>query len=571
MESPPPLPPPVYADVISTFNPTTADSNSTVEKHTKQNTTCTVIKKKFKNKRNEVNKSHVDVTADPPQGSVNSGSSCSSTSNVLHSRTKGVRVSNNRRNPRVFSGGLRRRNGGEADALALPLGMSIAAFVAQVLEKKDATGEKMSADHLSEICTLAVKESLSKVFGDKFDSFVSNFERSFQSTLMTLRVINESSGDRERSYLHGESSSNDFHFNMKENTSTSNFQEQVTVGSDEENNVHRYPIYNELAVVDDSISGQNSQQLACVPPNRLHSGVSYSQSSALTTFERSVSEQARSNDLKALEISLSLKKMRLKEAQLAVDCDSNVLERFKLSMGISKANFRAEKFKTELQDSRHAQLLKRCVDCLVAGLLIMVACLAYGTYVHSYQRLVEANESCMLIKESSSWWTPKSVSSFSSGFQILRCQVQVVTRMLFGILMIIAIIFLLVQRSGTMNQTMPVTFILLLLGVVCGFAGKFCIDTLGGSGAHWLLFWEILCLVHLFASLCTSMLFLILHGPVTVVDQSTTRMVFPYWLRRVVFYVALFLLPLLCGLAPFAGVGEWLKHFVSLVVGRVSE
>ncbi|MFS8009452.1 hypothetical protein Hanom_Chr14g01284921 [Helianthus anomalus] len=120
-----------------------------------------------------------------------------------------------------------------------------------------------------------------------------------------------------------------------------------------------------------------------------------------------------------------------------------------------------------------------------------------------------------------------------------------------------------------MNQTMPVTFILLLLGVVCGCAGKFCIDTLGGSGAHWLLFWEILCLVHLFASLCTSMLFLILHGPVTVVDQSMTRMLFPYWLRRVVFYVALFLLPLLCGLAPFAGVGEWLKHFVSLVVGRL--
>ncbi|KAM0006052.1 hypothetical protein Hdeb2414_s0013g00419631 [Helianthus debilis subsp. tardiflorus] len=571
MESPPPLPPPVYADVISTVNPTTADSNSTVEKHTKQNTTCTVTKKKIKNKRNDVNKSHADITADPPQQSVNSGSSCSSTSNVLHSRTKGVRVSNNRRNPRVFSGGLRRRNGGEADALALPLGMSIAAFVAQVLEKKDATGEKMSADHLSEICTLAVKESLSIVFGDKFDSFVSNFERSFQSTLMTLKVINESSGDRERSYLHGESSSNDFHFNMKENTSTSNLQEQATVGSDEENNVHRYPIYNELAVIDDSISGQNSQQLACVPPNRLHSGVSYSQSSALTTFERSVSEQARSNDLKALEISLSIKKMRLKEAQLAVDCDSNVLERFKLSMGISKANFRAEKFKTELQDSRHAQLLKRCVDCLVAGLVIMVACLAYGTYVHSYQRLVEANESCMLIKESSSWWTPKSVSSFSSGFQILRCQVQVITRMLFGILMIIAITFLLVQRSGTMNQTMPVTFILLLLGVVCGFAGKFCIDTLGGSGAHWLFFWEILCLVHLFASLCTSMLFLILHGPVAVVDQSTTRMLFPYWLRRVVFYVALFLLPLLCGLAPFAGVDEWLKHFVSLVVGRVSE
>ncbi|GKC16292.1 hypothetical protein Tco_1013074 [Tanacetum coccineum] len=47
----------------------------------------------------------------------------------------------------------------------------------------------------------------------------------------------------------------------------------------------------------------------------------------LTTFEKSVNEQAHSNDLKALEISLSMKKKRLKEAQIAVNCDSNYLER----------------------------------------------------------------------------------------------------------------------------------------------------------------------------------------------------------------------------------------------------
>ncbi|XP_076898848.1 protein CPR-5-like [Bidens hawaiensis] len=485
---------------------------------------------------------------------------------VLNSRPKGIRVSTSRRNPRVAFNS-KRRNGGDADALALPLGMSIAAFVAQVLEKKDATGERLSADRLSEICALAVKESLSNVFGDKFDCFVSNFERSFQSTLMTLRVISESSGNRERYYSHGESSSNDFHFNMKEHTSTSNLQEQTPVITlDEDNNVHRNPIYNDLAVAYGPINGRNNQQLASVPPSRLHS-----QSSALATFERSVSEQGRANDLKAIELGLDMQKLRLKEAKIAVDCDSNVLERFKLSMGISKANFRAEKFKTELQDTRHAQLLKKCVDCLVAGLLIMVACLAYGTYIHSHQRLVEANESCM-IKESSSWWIPKPMASFSSGFQFLRCQAQVISRMLFGILMIIAIAFLLIQRSGTTNQTMPVTFLVLLLGVGCGFAGKFCIDTLGGSGAHWLFFWEIICLLHLFANICTSALFGILHGPVTVVDQSTRRVVFPYWFRRVVFYAALLVyLPLLCGLIPFAGVGEWLEHFASLVVGRVSE
>ncbi|KAI3747421.1 hypothetical protein L6452_09878 [Arctium lappa] len=523
----------------------------------------------------DVQKSHIDISSDHPQRSSNASSSSSSTtSNLLHPRSKGIRISNNRRNPRVSNGPvLRRQSGIEADALALPLGMSMAAFVAQVLERKDATGEKMSADHLSQICTLAVKESLSNVFGDKFDCFVSNFERSFQSTLMTLRVITESSGNREeRPYLNGEGSStcdsggNDFKFDMKENGSTC--QDQTTVVGEDEEIVHLDPVYNELAVLDDS---RNGQQLACVLPNQLHSGVN--NQSMLSTLERSVSEQTRSNDLKAFEISLIMKKMKLKEAQIAVDCDSNYLERFKLSMGISKASFRAEKFKTELEDSRHAQLLKKCVDCLVAGLLIMLACLAYGTYVHSHQRLIDATESCTPIKESSSWWIPNPMAFFSSGFQILRCQVQVISRMLFGVLMIIAITYLLIQRSGTANQTMPVTFILLLLGVVCGFAGKLCIDTLGGSGNHWLFYWEVLCLVHFFANVCTSMLFLILHGPVTVTEKSVSGKVFPipYWLRRFVFYgTVLAGLPLVCGLIPFAGPGEWLEHFVSMFESRVS-
>ncbi|PWA78171.1 hypothetical protein CTI12_AA217790 [Artemisia annua] len=528
---------------------TTVNCGESIDHQNKPNPTS--IKTMKKNKKKKNNK---DVVS----------SDESSCSNVMSSRSKGVRIAMNRRNLNRIG-----KKGGEVDALALPLGMSIAAFVAQVLERKNANGEKMSVDHLSEICTLAVKESLSNVFGDKFDCFVSNFERSFQSTLMTLRVISETSGNRERSYLHGEGSStcnsSDFHFDMKENTSTG--QEQPTIVNLDDDNVYKNPIYNEVAVHQDPI---NSRQLARVAPNRLHSGVN--NGSMLTTFEKSVNEQARSNDLKALEISLSMKKMRLKEAQIAVNCDSNYLERFKLSMGISKANFRANKFKTELQDSRHAQLLKNCADCLVAGLLIMLSCLTYGTYIHSHQRLIDATESCMPTKETSSWWMPKPMSSFSSGFQILRCQVQVISQMLFGALMIVALTYLLIQRSGTTNQTMPITFLLLLLGVGCGFAGKFCIDTLGGSGNHWLFYWEFLCLVHFFANVCTSMLFVILHGPVTVTGGSMGHMLFPYWVRRLAFYaIVLVYLPLLCGLMPFAGPGEWLEHFSGLVVGRVDE
>lgn len=530
----------------------------TVEKHTEPNsaTDVTVIKKKMKNKkkRKDVQKPHSDVSSYVPQQSLSSFSS--STSSSLHPRSKGIRLSSNRRNPRVFGGPVSQKHqGSEADALALPLGMSIAAFVAQVLEKKEATGEKMSINHLSQICTLAVKESLSNVFGNKFDCFVSNFERSFQSTLMTLRVINETS---ENIKMSEGNSTCDFHFDMKETTSTS--QEQATIVTEYEEHTHRDIISNELAVLHDS---RTSQQLTQIPPNQFH---------MISTLERSVSEQTRSNNLKEIELSLTLKKMKLKEAEIAVNCDSNILERFKLSMGISKANFRTEKFKTELEETRHAQLLKKCADCLVAGLLIMLACLAYGTYVYSHEKLMQATESCMPTKGSSSSWFPNPMASFNSGLHKFWCQVQVISHMLSGILIIIAITYTLLIKSGTTNQTMPVTFLLLLLGVGCGVAGKFCIDTLGGSGYWWLFFWEVLCLVHFFSNVCTSMLFYILHGPVTTVsDGSMGGKLFPYWFRRLVFYAVVSVcLPLLCGLIPFAGPVEWFEHLWSRVTGRGS-
>lgn len=458
--------------------------------------------------------------------------------------------------------------------------MSIAAFVAQVLERKDAGGEMMSVDHLSKICTLAVAESLDNVFGNKFDGFLKNFEKSFQSTLMTLRLINESSRNngKQRKHLNHVRSS-DLTPHIPRNgegdsigySNIADFQSEKilnTISTEERSleefheNVQTDLSYRELVLHDTQIN----QQLSRVSPNTLHLSRSGINQSVLSTMEKSVVEQARSNDLKTFEIGLLMKKMQLKETQLALNCDSNFLERFKLSMGISKASFKAEKFKTELEDTRHAELLKTCVDCLVTGLLVMLASVAYGTYVYSHQRITEATASCIPSKDSNSWWIPKPMASFNSGLQILGCQVQVISRMLFGVLMIVAIAYLLLQRSSSLKQTMPVTFILLLLGVACGFAGKLCIDTLGGSGYHWLIYWEILCLLHFFSNVCTSALFRILYGPITVTEWSKGSKFFPYWIRRFLYYaIALLFLPMLCGFMPFAGFGKWKEHFSLLL------
>nr|XP_016435624.1 PREDICTED: protein CPR-5-like [Nicotiana tabacum] len=540
-----------------------------------------VMKNKPKKKKKK-NKSCDNDLFDPQSSSAASyaPSSCSTTS----FSQRGIRVSASRRNPRVVIGAGRQKSDENVEALALPLGMSIAAVLAQVLERKDAAGEKISVDHLSEICTLAVRESLANVFGDQFESFVRNFEKSFRSTLMTLRLINESSmnNGEQKNCCAAKTSVSERSVplisNRLENLTCdpdfSEFQsescQQSAISDNELSNQEERSdgtclesIGRQLTLYD----RQGRQQLASVSSSMISSSTEINRSVS-STLERSVMEQARSNDLKTFEIGLTMRKLQLKERQLALSSDANLLERVKLSFGFSKTSFKAEKFKNQVEDSKHTEMLKTCLDCLVAGLFIMLVCLGYGTYVFSHKRITEATASCTPVMEyKSSWWMPKSMSTFNSGLQFLRCQVQVLSRMLFGAILILAIAYLLLQRSATSNQTMPVTFILLLLGVGCGFAGKFCIDTLGGSGYHWLIYWETLCLLHFFSNVCISTLLLILNGPVTVSEKSTRDTRFPYWMRRSVFYTTLLLfLPLLCGLMPFAGPGEWKDHFSSLVL-----
>ncbi|KAH1113797.1 hypothetical protein J1N35_007175 [Gossypium stocksii] len=500
-----------------------------------------------------------------------SSSSCSAYSSSVQ---KGMRLSSKRRNLRVRFGLVRRADVRDVDSIALPLGMSFAAVVAQVLEKIDVTNERLPPDYLSLICTSAVRESLANVFGDKFDCFARNFEKSFGSTLRTLRLINDSSKHKEKhpSNPNNVESSSDGatsrkSFGIKDSYSevdrpSVSTQNQLNIHEEVQENIQTGSLNRELV-----FHGQVNQ-LACFNPRT----GSVADQSVCSTIEKSVIEQVRSNDLKTLELSLTMRKLKLKEEQLALNFDSNHLERSKLAMGISKASFKAKKFKNELEDKGQAELLKKCIDCLVAGLLIMSFLLLYGAYVYSYKRITDATSSCNLsLEDSKSWWIPKQVSSLNIVFHTLKCQFQVLSRMMFGVMLILVVAYLLIQRSGTSNQTMPVTFILFLLGIGGGLAGKFCVDTLGGNGNYWLFYWEILCFLHFLANVFTSMLFIILHGPVDI-SQRTSSTLIPYWIRRSLFYTIMpFILPLLCGLMPFAGLFEWKDHFLQLVLDNGEE
>lgn len=142
---------------------------------------------------------------------------------------------------------------------------------------------------------------------------------------------------------------------------------------------------------------------------------------------------------------------------------------------------------------------------------------------------------------------------------------------MFGFFMIAAIAYILIQRTASSRQTMPITFIVLLLGVLCGVAGKFCVDTLGGSGYYWLIYWEAMCLLHFFSNIFPSGLFLLLHGPISVSQGAKGNTLIPYWTRQIVFYATILLfLPLLCGLMPFASLSDWKDHFLLLVADSLS-
>ncbi|CAN1224491.1 Protein CPR-5 [Linum grandiflorum] len=508
--------------------------------------------------------------------SIDDASSSSSASSSLSCSQRNSRTHLRRR---LVIAPLHRRDGDAAvtgqnlDVIALPLGMSFAAVITQVLEKKDVQGESMSAELLSAMCTTAVRESLANVFGHQFELFASNFQRSFRSTLRTLRAINESPfhrGPPDSGHLNPDKlgphvvSNKPVCGGSTSCSSTRNFYDESDLPfSSVHNRLHSTEeIEEDLPTVsltrELTVHGQMSQ-LTC---------------SASSLGSRSVTEQARSNDLKELEIGLSMRRLQMEKEQIAIGWESNRLGKSKLTMGEAKASFKAEKFKTEQEDTRHAELLQKCIDCLVAGLFIMSAALSYSAYVYSHRRITEATESCATpFEETTSWWMPKPVSSFNSGLHTLKCQVQVVSRMLFGMLMILVVAYLLLQRSANAHRTMPVTFILLLLGVACGFAGKLCVDTLGGDGFHWLVLWESICLLHFLTNVFTSTVFHILCGSLDISQGSSHRMpiICPYWVRRCIFYtVALLVLPLCCGLLPFAGVREWKDHFYMLAMDSLT-
>lgn len=249
-----------------------------------------------------------------------------------------------------------------------------------------------------------------QVFGDKFDAFARNFEKSFGSTLSTLRVIKNSSIDNKEVQVRN----NDFGDCKSDATQSISVSKgdcsarscdiaDVRSGSVNNTPETQQPTKTVEDVADILSADSRNQELSLQGNISSQIVVSnmrnyLSNHSVLSTVEKSVIEQTRANDLKSVEIGLIMKKLQLKETQLQLNSDLNFLERCKLSLGISRTSFKADKFKNQLEETRHSELLKTCADFLVADLLIMSGSLCFGVYAFSYDNIHQLTESCSTIE-----------------------------------------------------------------------------------------------------------------------------------------------------------------------------
>ena len=170
-----------------------------------------------------------------------------------------------------------------------------------------------------------------------------------------------------------------------------------------------------------------------------------------------------------------------------------------------------------------------------------------------------------------------SLNMFTSQLHMFICEVTVASRMFFGLGVISIVAAALLRKSvSSKSQAMPATILIIILGGLCGIAGKVAVDSMGGSGHHWLLTWELFCVIHTAATCFTPFLYWVLNGtpPSTIssVAAATGKgqrrklhlVTMPPWLRRLVFHMCMVLvLPVLAGLLPFATIQEIVRVFGS--------
>jgi hypothetical protein len=271
--------------------------------------------------------------------------------------------------------------------------------------------------------------------------------------------------------------------------------------------------------------------------------------------------------LRKMELAYKFRDLHVQEARLELSSDLNSLMRETVNLSRNSAESKEAEFHDRKLTAAYTELAKRCADEMVAGLFVMLCALFFGVWKYSYGRLVDMVSACEpTYYEPSNSYVPgfnklvDSINYVISHLHMLACEVTMAGRMFVGLGIICVVAASLLRKSVASNsQTIPATILIVVIGGICGCAGKFAVDSVGGSGYHWLLLWETFCLVHTFATCFTPTLYNFLHGAVpsdTGKSHGHPYLMRPWW-RRFWFHVTTVLvLPILTGLLPFAHVRE---------------
>ncbi|XP_010484292.1 PREDICTED: protein CPR-5 [Camelina sativa] len=535
-------------------DPANSKSNHKSDEEVKDETVM-MKKKKKKTKQSDSEKRKLKGKKKEMNNDAASSSSCSISSTSNSNSTRRVsRVAHRLRNPTVRLG-MSRRSVGErqAEALAFPLGMSFAALANLVLQRKNAAGQNVFVDDLAMISARAATETVASVYGYKLGSFATTFEKSFNHTLRILKVTNESANPRQLN-------NDDVGRCNLDCSIIDEYSDTELSAKETSSSTSAYEVIQGSAIATTSMNElvlhEASRQLSCLPPS--------SSEMPYTAMLRFIAEkQQEANDLQREAISLKMIGLTYKEVGLGLKHESNNLQKSQLEMDVSKAAFKKEKFKTELEETRKAEMVRRVMDWLGVSVFSMSVSMLTGAYNFSLKRIEDATAACEPSEETSStWWVPKHVSTLNSEFNTMICRIRVWVQFVFGLIMLLVLAYFIMQRSSGRTQAMPISFIVIVLGIFCGLPVKVCVDTLGGDGKLWLMFWEVFCLFHLFANVFTLTLYGLMYGPIINVTQVTKssrfKTLFPYGARRSVLYVVfIFVLPAITGLLPFATFGEW--------------
>ncbi|CAN5966524.1 unnamed protein product [Sphagnum jensenii] len=472
----------------------------------------------------------------------------------------------------------------KAGNLPAPLGNAIATVMAEVLEHERAGQDRLfAADELAKLLEAAMVESLSPIMGSECSSFVDQFKQAFQSTYRLIGTVKVASAKRlVHSGPQGKQSTRS-HKCLQDGFPSRTVLGRVAEGVINGNLEPKYAQDSESTTSDAGIEtddcdlqsdlAEQFERMTFSSDNPKVEVGRNLQQEFLHWYKKSLAEKQQSNYLKTLKLAYQFKRLNLDEEHLHLRSESNLLMRENVSLSREKAEFR----EMEIQDRKLAvayDLLSRtCADELVAGLFVMLCALLYGGWNYSYARLVDVISHCQpAVFEPSHSMIPgfnrifDSLNSMSAQMQMLFCNLTVAARMFLGLGIISMVAATLLRKSVTSSsQAMPATILLIILGGLCGAAGKFAVDSMGGSGYHWLLVWESLCVIHASSTCFTPYLYWLLNGaPQHTLDKQRQYYLLNPWVRRLLFHGCLGLvLPAMAGLLPFAPFREVLRTIFS--------